>query len=391
MRTIKRTLRYSALLVGILLTLSGFAPYQQATPEPDSRIARITQVDTSMFPKVTVYISVTDASGEPTPVSLASIELKENGQVMQPDEIGGAEEIGPLTTMLVIDISGSMNHGDKLRAAKEAAIAYVEQARPSDQIGLISFNTEIEYVQPLTADHLAVIEAIEALRAQDDTAMYDALGLGIEYLSSATGRKAVIVLTDGLDNRSKVNPLEVVRLIGPEGLSISTIGLGDPSQSTGAITSLNEPALTSLAEAAGGAYGYANDAESLTALYQQLGRAMQSEYAITYTSPSKLRDGVNRSLSVALIEAEGETGAMSAELTYNPGGLVPEVAQNASWSTFAILLTGLAALLFIPSLISALVRCKNGTTTAQPGGVKLTSAASKPPGGKQPSKVKLKN
>ena len=36
MRTIKRTLRYSALLVGVLLTLSGFAPYQQATPEPDS-------------------------------------------------------------------------------------------------------------------------------------------------------------------------------------------------------------------------------------------------------------------------------------------------------------------------------------------------------------------
>ena len=80
---------------------------------------------------------------------------------MQPDEIGGAEEIGPLTTMLVIDISGSMNHGDKLRAAKDAAIAYVEQARPSDQIGLISFNTEIEYVQPLTTDHQAVIEAIE--------------------------------------------------------------------------------------------------------------------------------------------------------------------------------------------------------------------------------------
>ena len=180
-------------------------------------------------------------------------------------------------------------------------------------------------------------------------------------------------------------------MIGPEGLSISTIGLGDPSQSTGAITSLNEPALKSLAEAAGGAYGYAKDAESLTALYQQLGRAMQSEYAITYTSPSKLRDGVNRSLSVALIEDEGEPGAMSAELTYNPGGLVPEVAQKAPWSTFAILLIGLAALLFIPSLISALVRRKNGNTTAQPGGVKLTSAAPKPSGGKRTTKVKVKN
>ena len=256
---------------------------------------------------------------------------------------------------------------------------------------LISLKTEIKYLQPLTTDHQAVTKAIEAIRARDDTAMYDALSLGIEYLSSATGRKAVIVLTDGLDNRSKLNPLEVVSLIGPEGLSISTIGLGDPSQSTGAITSLNEPALIALAEAAGGAYGYATDAESLTVLYEQLGRAMQSEYAITYTSPSKLRDGVNRSLSVALIEAEGETGAMSAEQTYNPGGLVPEVAQKASWSTFAILLLGLGALLVIPGLISALVRRKNGSTTAQQGEVKLSSGTPKPPGGKQPSKVKLKN
>ncbi len=391
MHTFQHTLKRLALLLVIFISLSGFAPHQQAAPDPASTSARITQVDASKFPKVTVYISVTDGSGEPMPVSLANIELKENGEVMQPDEVGGAEEIGPLATMLVIDTSGSMNHGNKLRAAKDAAIAYVEQARPSDMIGLISFNTKIEYTRPLTSDHQAMIEAIESLRAQDDTAMYDALGLGIEYLSSVTGRKAVIVLTDGLDNRSKKNPLEVIHMIGPEGLSISTIGLGDPSQSTGALTSLNESALKSLAEAAGGAYGYANDAESLTALYQQLGRAMQSEYAITYTSPSRLRDGVNRSLSVGLIHADGQEGRMSAELSYNPGGLVPEVAQKAPWRAFAILLIGLVALLFTPSLISRLVKCKNGKTDVQQGGVKLAGGSAKPSGGKNASKVKLKN
>ncbi|MFC1878285.1 VWA domain-containing protein [Chloroflexota bacterium] len=390
MRRIIRTLMRFCLLAGLLLTLSGFAPYQETTPETGAPVARITQVDTSQFPKVTVYISVTDASGEPAPVSFSSIQLKENGQVVMPDEIGGAEEIGPLTTMLVVDISGSMNHGGKLRAAKDAAIAYVNQTRASDQVGLVAFNTEIEYVQPITGDHQALIQAIESLKAQDDTAMYDGLGVGIEYLTSISGRKAVIVLTDGLDNRSKLSQQGVIQMIGPGGLSISTIGLGDPTQSTGAITSLNEPALKDLAEGAGGAYGYANDAESLTAIYQKLGRAMQSEYVITYTSPSTLHDGVNRSLSVTLVETEGEGGSLSTEGTYNPGGLVPEVAEKASSSVFIILLAGLGLLLLIPGLVMMVTgRFKGGKGTIR-GKVKLTNGPNVGVRNPKP-KVKLKS
>ena len=179
-------------------------------------------------------------------------------------------------------------------------------------------------------------------------------------------------------------------MIGPEGLSISTVGLGDPTQSTGAITSLNEPALKALAEEAGGAYGYAEDAESLTALYEQLGRAMQSEYVITYSSPSKLRDGVNRSLSVALVESEGEQGALSTEGTYNPGGLVPEVVQKASWGVFVILLAGLALLLLIPGMVVMLTGRLRGGKAAQQGRVKL-STGSNARGRNPKPRVKLKN
>jgi len=376
----------------VLFTLSGFTPSQQTTPQPGPPSARITQVDTSQFPKVTVYISVTDASGEPAPVSLSSIQLKENGEVVTPDEVGGTGEIGPLTTMLVIDISGSMNSGGKLQAAKDAAIAYVDQARGDDQIGLLAFNTQIEYVQPLTSNHQALKDAIESLKAQDDTAMYDALERAIEYLSPNQGRKAIIVLTDGLDNRSKRSPQEIIQMIGPEGLSISTVGLGDPTQSTGAITSLNEPALEALAEEAGGAYGYANDAESLTALYEKLGRALQSEYVLTYTSPAKLRDGVNRSLSVALSEGQGEEGIVSTEGKYNPGGLVPEVVQSASWMTFLTLLGGLGLLLIIPGLVMMITRpLKSQKVKTSRARVKLSGGSSNSSAKRNRPKIKLKN
>ena len=136
---------------------------------------RITQVDNSKFPQITLYVSVTDANGEPLAVDPGQIQISENGAVMQPGQVSGSGEIGPLTTLLVMDVSGSMNNGDKLSAAKAAAQAYVDQMRPGDQAGLLTFNTKVTYVQSITTDHAALSQAINSLKAQDDTAMFDAL------------------------------------------------------------------------------------------------------------------------------------------------------------------------------------------------------------------------
>ncbi len=345
------------LLVCIsLVFLTGFSPTnplrstRHAAPEANKPNARITQVDTSNFPKVTVYVSVTDAAGEPVAISPSRLVLLENGQPVKLDEIGGSGEIGPLATMLVMDISGSMNAAGKLPAAQEAARSYVDQARPQDLVGLVTFNTRIEYVQPLTGNHQKLMEAIDGLKAKDDTALYDALARSMEFLEAVSGRKAVIGMTDGMDNRSKLSPQEVIQMIGPAGLSISLVGLGDSSKSTGSLSGLNEPALKALAAEAGGVYGYANDKESLRKLYELYGRALQSEYVITYTTPSKLRDGINRSLSVSISDKENKIGSTGKPVEYNPGGLVPEVATPASWWVFFALLGGIALLLVVPAI-----------------------------------------
>jgi VWFA-related protein len=347
------------LLVCIsLIFLTGFKPAnhvnasRRAAPEAGKLNARITQVDTSNFPKVTVYVSVTDAAGEPVSISPSRLVLLENGEPVKLDEIGGSGEIGPLATMLVMDVSGSMNTVGKLQAAQTAARSYVDQARPQDLVGLIVFNTRIDYVQPLTGNHQKLFEAIDGLKAKDDTALYDALARSIEFLEAVSGRKAVIGLTDGMDNRSKLSPQELIQMIGPAGLSISLIGLGDPSKSTGSLSGLNEPALKALAAEAGGVYGYAKDAESLRKLYELYGRALQSEYTLTYTTPSKLRDGINRSLSVSISDKENKVGSTGKPVEYNPGGLVPEVATPASWWVFLALLGGIALLLLVPAILS---------------------------------------
>lgn len=356
-------------LVGLALCLA-FAPLQAAFAQDNGAQIRITQVDNSKFPQITVYVSVTNVAGEPLAVNPNQIQIFENGQQMQPGQISGSGEIGPLTTLLVMDVSGSMFDAGKLIAAKAAAKAYVEQMRPGDQAGLLTFNTEVTYLQMITTDRDALIRAIDSLDARGDTAMYDALVQAAQILQNVPGRKAIIVLTDGLDNLSKRTADDVVQAIGAGGLSISTIGLGDLSQG-GSNSGLDQPALQSLASRAGGVYGYVNDPQALPGLYEQYGRALQSEYSITYTTSSTLRDGLNRTLDISL------GGSASTQGSYNPGGVIPEVSQGASWLVFVVFLVVLVGLLFVPGLVGRIRSPINAK-----GGLNAT--------GRQKPRIKLK-
>jgi VWFA-related protein len=351
----------TALTLASLL-LAAFAPLAQG----DENI-RVTQVDTTQFPRVTLYVSVTDANGQPLPVDPSRLVISENGQQIPLDQIEGVGDVGPLTTLLVIDVSDSMNAAGKLEAAKAAAHQFVDRMRSQDQTGIVSFNTRVETVQTVTSDKDALHAAIDGLRAESQTAMYDALMRGIDELEGASGRRAIILLSDGLDNSSSSGANSVIERIGPAGFSISTVGLGVPAQVLDEMTGIDETGLQDLAGRAGGVYGYAEDEESLTRLYETYAISMQSEYAITYTPPATLRDGVNRSLSVSLAPLGGGAVTSNEETRYNPGGLVPEVEAPASWPFFATVVVALAALAFVPMLLTNM---RSGSAEAAAGGSK---------------------
>lgn len=362
-------LRFALVAATTLNLVAGlaFAPRQQ-----EDAHMRITQVDTTKFPKVTLYVSVTDADGNPFAVDPSRLIISENGQQIPLDQIEGVGDVGPLTTLLVMDVSDSMNSASKLDEAKAAAHKFVERMRSSDQTGIIAFNTQVQTVQAITSDKDALNGAIDSLSADKQTAMYDALISAIDQLEGQSGRRAIIVLTDGLDNSSSASENAVINHIGPAGFSISTVGLGVPAQVLDEKTGIDEKGLQDLASRAGGVYGYAEDEDSLTHLYETYAVSMQSEYAITYTSPATLRDGVNRSLSVALAPLNGGEAVANNNSRYNPGGLVPEVAQPAGWPLFTALVVGLAALVFVPMLLLA---NRQGATQAAGGRGRIKTKA----------------
>jgi Ca-activated chloride channel homolog len=352
MQKIKKGFLIAFLLLSLLVT-SGSRQYFQPALQ-NKIILQITQVDTSEFPVVRVYVSVRDEKNEPLPINPGRLILKENGKPVDVQDIQGSQVVNELTSMLVLDISGSMNFAGKLEAAKLAAKDFIRQLRTQDKAGIITFNTKVNLVNAVTSDHSLLLKSIDRIQARDDTAMYDALIKAVELLNPLPGRKAIIVLTDGMDNESKATPDQVLHSIGYTGLSISTIGLGvlpEGEKAPDQYKGLDQPGLTMLAEKAGGRYGFVEDNQALTELYDQMRRALQSEIVITYTTPQKLRDGVSRSLTVELADdllGAGSTG----QKQFNPGGLVPEVANPVSWTTFTLILLALLVLLFIPWIVS---------------------------------------
>ena len=344
---------FLTVLTFLTLLMSG-AVHPKTVHAQNGIVLQITQVDTSEFPTIRVYISVRDANGEPLAINPDILVLKENGVAVDEKSIQGTETVDELTSLLVMDVSGSMNFAGKLEAAKKAAKDYVEQLRSQDQAGIVTFNTKVNVVSDVTLNHSTLLKAIDKIQAKDDTAMYDALAKAVEMLNPLPGRKAIIVMTDGMDNASQNTPEEVLSGIGFSGLSISTIGLGiipEGEAEPDVYKGLDQETLTMLADKAGGRYGFVEDEQALADLYDQMRRALQSEIVITYTTPQTLRDGVSRSLTV---ELSGDTSGISTsgQTKFNPGGLVPEVAKPASWLVFVAVLGVLLVLLLIPFIMS---------------------------------------
>jgi Ca-activated chloride channel homolog len=299
------------LLPLALLLLTALPAQAQSSPN-----ARVAQVDTSAYPVVKLYVSVTDANGKPMPgLAARDFTLTEDGQPVTIDQfVGGGA--GSIDTVLVIDRSGSMDENDKIEGAKEAAGAFVRQMRPGDRTAVIAFSNRPDLVQPFTSDTALLDRAIRRIRPDGSTALYDSMIAGVEQLNGLGGRRALLLLTDGRDMIGTDDPTpasrasldEAIRIAVKDGISVQTIGLGD--RDTNDLRSgIDETVLKRIADETGGAYFYAPTADQLADLYRRLSADMQQEYVITYRSPRPFYDGTRRDIRVSVGGAPAASGA----------------------------------------------------------------------------------
>lgn len=185
--------------------------------------------------------------------------------------------------LLAIDLSGSMQIEDmqvgnslvsRIIAVKAIAADFTSR-RSGDRVGLILFGTRAYVQAPLTFDIKTVKQFIEEAQlgfAGEDTAIGDALGLAVKRLRERPAdSRVLILLTDGQDTASTVDPMEAAALASEMSVRIYTIGisrrLGTSSNSSGEV---DEALLTAIAQATGGRYFRARTPKELQDIYQVL-------------------------------------------------------------------------------------------------------------------------
>jgi Ca-activated chloride channel homolog len=203
--------------------------------------------------------------------------------------------------MLALDVSKSMGTQDfksrggfvqRLEAVKAVLDEFIH-ARERDRIGLVVFGSSGFLQAPLTRDHNLVRQMIDRLEvglAGDGTAIGDGLGLSIKRIADIpTGAKAIILLTDGVNNSGQVNPSKASLVAKDLGIKVHTVGIGTnatlASPGFGDLlmgarpmrAEFDEALLKEIANATGGVYFNASDIEGLTKVYEEIDKLEETE------------------------------------------------------------------------------------------------------------------
>jgi tight adherence protein C len=280
----------------------------------------VTQVDASAFPKISILASVTDAEGHAVRgLTAADLTIAEGG-VTQTASIDLASESRPVALALVLDTSGSM-FGRPLADAKAAMISLIQSLAAADQAVVITFDVNVRVDQPLTTNKAALAAATQGATAAGNTAIYDALATAVTALDKAqNARRAIILLTDGVDNSSKSTAQSVLAALGAAQLPTHVIGLGND---------LDRTALAKIAAAApGGALIEAPTSSRLASIYSGLSEQLLTQYSVTYESPSRAPAGTALTPVLTLRRSGAIIATATAPLRVPAGASAPAASTT---------------------------------------------------------------
>ena len=266
--------------------------------EKSDIIVRINQIDTSEWPEVKLYTSLTNKDGDPLRLMNKSLlTVKENGSPMFISDISqlqnkkGADKTA-LNIILAIDKSGSMaSDGRKIMPVNEQPLTYAKNAAITfiENLDIIEDNCEVlafdHEIYELGINNQAVRDIME-LDAQGDTALYGTLYKSVQKLNKKKGAKAVILLTDGRNDIKRVKSQELRDMTLDKGLELAdelsipvfTIGFGD---------GVDREILKSIALRTHSNYFETVDKTKMADLYSQIREIIDNQYVITYLSKTK--------------------------------------------------------------------------------------------------------
>jgi len=293
-------------LPGALLALSVVAasagaqapPAQAPPPKP---FTLEVEVDV-----VSVTAVVFDKSGKPVRgLGTKDVELFENGVKQEVSYFREASSLGdeadrvPLSVVLVLDTSGSMN--ENIRFLREAVLNFVYKLEEVDTALVVSFNESVKGSAEFTGDIDRLERFVEGLQAWGGTSLYDAIHYSLGRIKDQPGRKAVIVFSDGADTTSSMEDKAVVDYARAVEATVYSIGF----KGSGLMASSPRGFLRKIATETGGQFFAPDKVSELIKVFAEISNELKNHYLLAYT-PARAADGSWREIALKVNRPDAE-------------------------------------------------------------------------------------
>ena len=304
--------------------------------------------------------------------------------------IGEPGKLEQVSTALVLDHSGSMappaddnDTTPKIKALHAAAARFVSIMPSTGRTTLIPFSTTVATPREFSNDKKALIDAIQKLKPEGETAIVDATYAGIATLEAdgAKGKRAVIAMTDGIDNSSRRRMEEVIERAKEAKIALHMLGFGRPGELDAKIMQemagqtggkyyhaknekalleifenlsiqlhddgIDETTLTQLAQQTGGQYFPAKNVQDLKFILEKVTQTItKKEYTVTFLSLRQVQDGTARNVSLKL--RHGQDIVQAQDVIYQTKGVV---VAEMNHMVYLVMLAGIGLLITLPAVM----------------------------------------
>lgn len=235
---------------------------------------------------IEVYATVLDQKGQPVsglPVEAFTVE--EDG-VPQSVQAFSSGEL-PLSLAIAIDRSFSVPEA-RLANATTAVQRLLGELRPTDQTMLLAIGSEVEEITPLSVDHRAAFFAVGELRRWGTTPLYDATVAAIDRIHHASGRRALILISDGGDRYSDTRAADAVAHARSRDVLVYPV----------ALRRTPPPVFAEIAVVTGGRSFAIRDDRALPTTLSAIARELRAQYLLGYAPRVGEGPGGWRSITV---------------------------------------------------------------------------------------------
>jgi Ca-activated chloride channel family protein len=212
-------------------------------------------------------------------------------------------EDAPVSIGIIFDLSGSMT--DKINRARNSILEFLRTANPQDEFFVIGFNDRPELITDFTNNIDNIESRLMSVKPGHRTALLDAIYFGLNKMKQAKNeRKALLVVSDGGDNRSRYTESEVRAVVRESDVQIYSIGIFDQYAPTRE-EQLGPVLLHDVSEETGGQLFRVDDLADMADIATKISAELRNQYVLGYRSEDIKRDGKWRKLKVKLVPPEG--------------------------------------------------------------------------------------